>query len=144
MDGLSAAASVIAVVQLTEEVIRLCYHYAITAKSARREICALASEVQTLQSVLEDLDTLSRQPPRADGDFSALRRLGRPGGSFERCSEALGELKSELEPPGKGKRLDRIKTALKWPLKSKETDKAVDTIRGYRDTIHLALSGDHT
>lgn len=142
MDGLSAAASVIAVVQLTEEVIKLCYHYAITAKNARRDICDLSSEVQTLQGVLEDVEGLSRRP-EADGNFSALRRLGVAGGTFDRCSDALRDLKSGLELPERDGKLDRLITALRWPLKSKETDKAASEIRGYRDTIHLALSGDH-
>ena len=126
-------------VQVVEEVIKLCYGYAMTAKDARRDISALASEVQLLQGVLEDLDELSRRT-RTEGDhLSTLSRLAGLGSTLDRCSEVLAELTALLAPPTNHA---RIKTALGWPFKSKDTNKTIESIRSLRDTITLALATD--
>jgi ankyrin repeat domain-containing protein 50 len=49
MDGLSAAASVIAVLQISESVISACYQYYKTAKGARKDILEVITMVKDLK-----------------------------------------------------------------------------------------------
>ena len=56
MEGVGAAASVIAVIQLTQEVYKLCQSYVLSVKNARRDIDLLCKEVMDLHDVLETLD----------------------------------------------------------------------------------------
>lgn len=143
MDGLSTAASIIAVVQLTEEVIKICYGYAMTAKDARRDIRALADELESLQDVLGDIrDVFER--PEAYTSLSTLGRLVRPGSTLEKCSKYLEDLKRELESAKHPGITNQMKTVLGWPLKRRDTSRTIDLIRSYRDTLSLAINTDQT
>jgi hypothetical protein len=53
MDGLSAAASVIAVLQISESVVSACRHYYKTVKGARKEIQMVITMVNDLKSTLK-------------------------------------------------------------------------------------------
>lgn len=143
MDGVSAAASVIAVVQLTEEVIKICYGYAVTAKDARRDIRALADELESLQDILGDIQGLFERPEAHIG-LSTLGRLVRPGSPLEKCSNCLEELKGELDSAKHAGVANQMKTVLGWPFKRKDTSRTIDLIRSYRDTISLAINADQT
>lgn len=143
MDGLSAAASVIAVVQLTEEIIKICYGYAMTAKDARRDIRALADELESLQDVLADIQRLS-ESPEAHTRLSRLGRLVQPGIPLEKCSRCLEELKGKLESTRDPGTMNQIKTVLGWPFKRKDTTRAIDLVRSYRDMLSLVINTDQT
>lgn len=55
MDGISAAANVIAVIQLTGNILKLCGGYIKEVKDARKDIVSLQQEVAGLREVLEKL-----------------------------------------------------------------------------------------
>ena len=58
MDGLSAAAIVIAVVQISAEVYSLCQKYLVGVKHARNDIESLSTEVRALREILKRLEEL--------------------------------------------------------------------------------------
>jgi predicted phage tail protein len=55
MDGVSSAASVIAVIQLTGTLVKLCGGYIREVKNAREEIFTLQRAITGLQETLKDL-----------------------------------------------------------------------------------------
>ena len=143
MDGLSGAAGVIAVVQISGKVFDLCRTYYLEVKNARKDIQRLRDEVTSLQDVLASVADLADAP--SSGKLSILGLLNRPNGPVQQCHTELTRLVAELEP-GQGK--DTMKQfglrALKWPFSSKDVDKAIIAIGRYKATFDLALTADHT
>jgi hypothetical protein len=60
MDGLSAAASVIAVIQIAEDVCSKLQHYIWAVKGAKKNIERLKDEVLALHNVLEKVEDLKK------------------------------------------------------------------------------------
>jgi hypothetical protein len=143
MDGLSAAASVIAVVQILGQVFDLCRTYLLEVKDARNDIRRLRDEVTSLEDVLTYVADLGRAPGSAK--LSILGLLNKPGGPIQQCQTELRELAAKLET-GQGK--DKMKQfglrALNWPFSSKDVDKAITVIKRNKATFSLALTADQT
>jgi ankyrin repeat domain-containing protein 50 len=135
MDGLSAAASVIALIQLTELVFSLCRDYILSTKEARRDIELICGEVTALHDVLDTLDGWL-QGSNDPSKFSILKKIQAPAGvgPLEVCQRELQEIRVVLEkykaqPPtsgassgvGTSSRMRRFGgRALKWPFDSKD------------------------
>jgi len=58
MEALGVAANIIAVVQITENVITACYQYYRTAKDTKKDILAVINVVGGLKTTLENLRML--------------------------------------------------------------------------------------
>ncbi|KAH0533900.1 hypothetical protein FGG08_007482, partial [Glutinoglossum americanum] len=143
MDGLSAAAGVIAVVQISGQVFDLCRTYYLEVKDARKDIKRLRDEVTSLQDVLANVADLADAPGSAK--LSILGLLNRPDGPVQQCQTDLIGLVEKLEPwQGKDKMKQFGLRALKWPFSSKDVDKAITAIGRYKATFNLALTADHT
>ena len=141
MDGLSAAASILAVVQISGKIYDLCRAYYLEARDARDDIRRLRAEVTSLQDVLTNVADLA-EAPGSDG-LSVLHLLDRPDGPVQQCQVELVELITKLEP-GRGR--NEMKKfgmrALKWLLNTKEIDKAITHIERHKNTFNLALTAD--
>ena len=138
MDGLSVAASLIAVVQLSAQVFSLCQEYYIGVKHARDEIQRLSNEVLAIHEILEKISDLLDGPDSAK--FSTLALLGKKNGPAQQCAAQLQEIKTRLEPHEGMRKLGR--RALQWPLKSDNVNKMVLALERYKSTFTLALSTD--
>jgi hypothetical protein len=139
MDGLSAAASVIAVVQVSRQVFDLCRTYYSEVKDARTDIQRLCDEVMSLQNVLTSVTHL------ASAKLPILDLLNQPDGPVQQCLTELIALAAKLNS-GQGK--DKMRQfglrALKWPFSSKDVDKAITAIGRHKTTFTLALTADQT
>lgn len=60
MDGVSAAASVVALVEISLQVVSLCAEYYSHVKNVKKDIDRLCLEVKVFVSVLQNLDKLAR------------------------------------------------------------------------------------
>src|SRR5437773_9495870 len=100
MDGLSAAASVIAVVQISGQVFNLCWTYYSNVKDARNDIRRLRIEVTSLQVVLTKVAELADTPGSAK--LSILNLLNQSDGPIQQCQTELVGLVAKLDP-GQGK-----------------------------------------
>ncbi|KAF8535913.1 vegetative incompatibility protein HET-E-1 [Trichophaea hybrida] len=140
MDPLSGAASVIAVVQISKEVLTLCVKYALDAKDAKDDIDRLSSEITALCDILNRVNDLTNGPDAAK--HPALRDLTM---TISQCSLELTNLQTQLDP-GKGRRvMKRLGLrALKWPFKSEDINKCIASLERSKTTINLALSADHS
>jgi hypothetical protein len=143
MDPLSGAASVIAVIQISGMIFDLCRTYYTAVKDAREDIARLQNELRALEVVLASVADL------ADADdserLSTLRMLIKPDGPLSQCREDLEGMLEKLQIGDGEDRMKRFGSrALKWPLKSKNFDKAIAAIERHKSLFDLALTADHT
>jgi ankyrin repeat domain-containing protein 50 len=142
MDGISAAASAIAVVQISMQAFDLCRIYYLEAKEARDDIQRLRDEVTSLQDVLTNVADLAEDPSSAE--LLILNQLNQQDGPVQQCQRDLLGLVAKLET-GRGK--NPMKQfglrALKWPFSNKDIEKLLMTIGRHKATFNLALTADH-
>lgn len=145
MDGVSAAANIIAVLQLVEKIALLISQYVKAVKSAKTDIERLQREIEGLRHVLNGMHQLVQGPNGARLETSQLLMP-----ALQRCSSeltGLGDiLKEPLAPSGKRERLMRRFgfRELKWPFQSAQIDRTVESLTKFRDTFTAALNLDQT
>ncbi|KAI2791664.1 hypothetical protein POX_c04530 [Penicillium oxalicum] len=140
MDALSSAASVIAVIQLTGSIVKLCGGYIQEVKAARDEIITLQQAIAGLQGTLQDLHKLLQS-----NDGMALPTSSRLVSNIADCLADLRALEAKLDP-GKGKKLMRKVglRALKWPLKRADLEGVIQNLEKYNSLFLLSLQVDQT
>jgi hypothetical protein len=155
MEALGVAASVVAVVQLSVQLINTCTKYIEAATNAPKELRLILIEISALRGLLEPLKVLLG----FDNDTAMLEKLLAP--PVESCLKAVEELASLLcgaeiletsNPSGEGrdvvdsthsKNRQKFTTLFKrlgWPLKQDKAKRLLDMIGVYKSTISLILS----
>ena len=139
MDGLSAAASVIAVIDVSAKIASLCFQYSTEVKNAK-------DDVERIQRKLSDIKNLLEAVKQLDGPNGLrLPATHRLSNSLEKCLLELQKLKKRLDPGKTRKAMSRLgMRALKWPFTSKEVENIVTTLEGYEQTFSFALQVDQT
>ena len=138
MDGLSGAASVVAVIDLSAKIVSLCFQYSKAVKDAKDDIERVQRKVGDIAYILEQIKQLLDSQ-----DKTRLSTTQGLSSSLAQCLKELGNLQIGLEP-GKGRKtMSRIGLrALRWPFTSKQVDKVVSNLEGYKQTFILALQVD--
>jgi ankyrin repeat domain-containing protein 50 len=143
MDGLSVAASVIAVIQISSQILDLCRTYYINVKDARRNIERVRTEITSLQDVLTNVIDLTGDPNSSS--LRTLNILNQEDGLIQQCQLELADLAAKLEPREDKSRMRQFGLrALKWPLTTQEVDKLLVTIGRHKASLTLALTTDQT
>jgi hypothetical protein len=137
MDGLSAAASIIAVIQISEDVVSLCSQYLKAVTNANSDIVRLQGELSSLKPVLEGALKLLDGPTGARLETSLLLH------GLRGCYSQLKDLETNLKGNGKRMRYLGLR-ALKWPFESKKVENAIQTLSKFRDTLSASLDIDQT
>ncbi len=138
MDGLSAVGSIIAIVQLSSKVAKLCTQYSLEVKDARDDISRLRAEVENLERVLKDVQHLFEGP-----DGATLTASGKMTDAVNGCSSQLMALRDKLDPGQKRKAMSRLGfRAMKWPFQSKEVEKVIGNLERCKGAISLAFQVD--
>ena len=140
--GLAVAASVIAVIQISEQVITACIQYYRTAKDAKADIQAVINVVGGLKTTLENLKMILDETE--EDELPHLKSLDKP---LEACCGAIDRLAQKL-----GVNVDRntdteklkftFTKRIMWPWKEKEVNKVLETIERHKSTFILAVAGD--
>jgi hypothetical protein len=140
MDGLSIAASVIAVVDISAKITSLCFQYLIAVKGAKNDIERLQRKVAEIRSILEKIKQL------LDGrDKARLSTTSELSDSLKKCLRELEELRAELKPGKARKAMSQFGVrALKWPFASKQVERIVFSLERYEQSFALALQVDQT
>jgi predicted RNase H-like nuclease (RuvC/YqgF family) len=140
MDGLSLAASVIAVIQLTGSLVKLCGGYIQEVRNAREEILTLQRAITGLHDTIKDL-----QKNLQENKAKSLSTSSRLPSDITACLSDLQALEARLDP-GKGKTLMRKigLRALKWPLKRMEVEGLTQNLERYKSSFLLSLQVDQT
>lgn len=135
MEGLGAAANVIAVVELTANVAKLCFQYSTAVAGAREDIVRLQRHVEQLGSLLKKAQDLDKSP-----SGPTLASMNDLTGIVLECKEELEKLRDKLDPGNTDKAMSRFGLrALKWPFDSKEIDHIMANIDRYQKAISLAF-----
>ena len=138
MEAIGVVASIIAVIQLSQAVVTLCYAYQAGVKNAPKDMVRIIDEVKSLQSVLEQLVELIENADDATRS-SILNLLCTPDGPINKCMSELEGLR-EIVAPGSG--LKETKRKITWPFKEKEIRRALDTIERQKATVSIVLTTD--
>ena len=140
MDGLSGAASVIAVIDISAKIASLCYEYSVAVKDAKDDIERVRRKVSDITHILEKIKQLLDSQDKTQ--LSTTQGLS---GSLEQCLKELNSLEAKLDPGKARKTMGRLGLrALKWPFTSKQVDKIVLNLQGHEQTFSLALQVDQT
>jgi septal ring factor EnvC (AmiA/AmiB activator) len=140
MDGLSGAASVTAVVDISAKVASLCFQYSAAVKDAKADIERLLGKVTDIKNVLEKLQQLLNKHEK-----SQLSTTHNIVDSLEACQQQLQGLKDQLEPSRGRRAMQRFGVrALKWPFNSAQVEKMIISLEQYERTFSLALQIDQT
>ena len=145
MDPLSVTASIIAVIQLAQKVLSICYDFRRWIKSVPKELQQITSEVISLRDVLECLmklaDSVETAGSNGSSQLSSLKLLVAPDGSLSKCLAELAALERKLTPIVGMKAIGK---ALDWTLKEGEVKDTLDRIGRIKATLNLALTADQT
>ncbi|KAF8533679.1 vegetative incompatibility protein HET-E-1 [Trichophaea hybrida] len=138
MDPLSLTASIIAVVQISKEILTLCGKYAADVKDAKADIESLTSEVTAFHDVLNKVKDLAEGPNAAE-----LPTLNTLIPTIEHSLSELKDLKTRLNPGKRRKAMKRVGLgALKWPFKSGDVNKFIEALERSKTTISVAFNTD--
>ncbi|KAJ5285792.1 hypothetical protein N7524_001098, partial [Penicillium chrysogenum] len=140
MDGLSSAASVIAVIQLTGSLVKLCGGYAQEVRHAQNEISTLQKAIAGLQCTIQDLHKHLQS-----NEGTVLPTSLRLVSSIIDCLSDLRALEARLDS-GKGTKLMKKVglRSLKWPLKRSEVESVIQNLERYKTSFILSLNVDQT
>lgn len=148
MAEIAAAASVIAIIQITDRIVGLCKFYIETVKDVASDLRLILLEVSTLKTIFENLDFLIAHNC---GVSTAVSTLSGKDGAIEGCRRSITELEKLFpsdwkqtaeQNPSKKQRVKATWAALAWPLKENKARKLLDEIMRYKTTITLAITTD--
>ncbi|KAK3997926.1 hypothetical protein QBC44DRAFT_314667 [Cladorrhinum sp. PSN332] len=129
------AASIVAFIQLTDCVIRVCSHVIGTAKNAPRDMMMISGEVTSLRAILSCFTDAELHP----NTEHALPTLFAPTGPIQGCYESIVALEQLLpKDPSDTSAIKR----LTWALKEGQVRKLLADISLHKSTLLLALTGD--
>lgn len=140
MDGISAAASVIALVDISAKILSLTVEYSVQVRSAKEDISRFHRELKAFIKVLESLQKLIKN--REATKLVVLKSLAE---SMEQCELDLVNLQKKLEPSKGRKRMSRFGVrAFKWPFEDKELQHLIGILERHKSTFSTALNADQT
>ena len=139
MVGLGEAASVVAVIQISERILSLCTKYYLKVRDAKEDIKRLQGEVEGLRDVLKKVLELVEGPGAA-----RLPTSGLLAGRIQQCSSELQDLGNRLDPAQKGAMKRLGFRALKWPFTGEDVNKSIAMLERHKTTLNLALNADQT
>ncbi|KAL4734024.1 hypothetical protein BDV11DRAFT_175153 [Aspergillus similis] len=141
MEPLSCAASVIAVVQLTGSIVRICGGYIQEVKDAREDIILLKHQAASLLEIVEKLAEIVNS--QKGEQLSASWTLANDATS---CKLVLTRLIERIDPENTRTRTKSMRKlglrALKWPLKRAELERITQDLERYKSSFILALQVD--
>ena len=140
IDGLSAAASILAVIEISAKVSSLCFEYSVAVKGAKEDVERLQQKVKDLGGILRHLRQLCE---RSDNTRVPVIRELAP--SLQGCLDQLQKLEKPLKQGKRQRFMSRLGVrALTWPFKSKEVGEIISELESYQQTFALSLQVDQT
>ena len=140
MDGLSGAAGIIAVIDVSAKIISLCSQYSIAVRNSRKDIDRLQKKVTNIKDVFGQVEQLLNGQNKMM--LSTTHNLS---DSLKECLRHLEELETQLKPSKTHKTMSRFGIrALKWPFTSKEVENCIASLESYEQIYTLALLADQT
>lgn len=136
MEPLSAAASIIAIIQLAGTVTQ----YLGTVKGAPKERQKILNELSSITGMLFLLQDQADEAEHDDSWNATLRSMSTPNGPLEQFKTALETLATKLAPVSGLRKLGK---PLIWPFQEKEIKEILNTIERLKGLFNLARQNDH-
>ena len=153
MDGLSAAASVIAVLQAANCIISICYDFRAALKHQPWALTQCLDELIELRTVLERLERLSRdsappRPPSASKQRCLQLLCDDENGALTFCSRELARLENLFTVSGSPQRATSKRRAfaqaVQWKLRDHDVKACLARLERCKATLSLALDCEET
>lgn len=129
----------IAVSELSMKILSLISKYYSDVKHAKSDIERLASEVQGLNTVFQNIQGLTQKSSLAT-NFPTSASLN---GTTKQALIDIEGLERRLDPGNGAKIMSRFgKRALKWPIAKKEVNDWVAKLERHKTLLDLALTTD--
>ncbi|KAJ4193670.1 hypothetical protein NW759_016585 [Fusarium solani] len=139
-EAVGLAASVIAIIDLSAKVAKLCSDYSTAVGNARADITRLQSQLGSLGECLQGARRLLNDPNNQS--LATSRKLV---DSIDGCTSELVQVQNRLDPGKARKAMRRFGLrALRWPFDSKEVSGIVSNLERYNQTIMWCLQIDQT
>ncbi|KAM6513857.1 hypothetical protein FALCPG4_015064 [Fusarium falciforme] len=139
-EAVALAASVIAIIDLSAKVAKLCSDYSTAVGNARADITRLQSQLGNLGECLQGARRLPNDPNNQS--LAASRKLV---DSIDGCTSELVQVQNRLDPGKARKAMRRFGLrALRWPFDSKEVSGIISNLERYSQTIMWCLQIDQT
>lgn len=139
MDGLSAAACIIAVIQIAQAVGEALKDYYDGVKSAYDDIQRLYQSIKHLEVVLEAIAKIPEDQLSTEMRVSLTDNMG-PLLLKRELLSIQTELGDSLVTK---KGLSALMKKLEWPFKKKDIEKSVGRINKYKDALLLAFAAEN-
>jgi hypothetical protein len=136
MDGLSDAASIITVLQLTVTVIG----YLNDVKNAPKECQQCAIEASNLQTLLVNLLYLLEQGQTGRPWFAEVQALRIQNGPLDQYTQALKELQSRVKSQDG---IPTLKIRLLWTFKKEEVANILERMERLKSHVNIMLGMGH-
>ena len=136
MDPLGAAASIIAVLQLTQSAIK----YVKDASGATEDRDRIHAELEDIERLLHVLQINAEQLKSGDACPAALQCLCEPDGPLAHFRAMLEKI-SRIMRPTKG--LRSAKAAVTWPFKKETVNEYLNALHRYKLLFMAAQQNDH-
>jgi len=141
-DPLSIGASIIAFIQLSDNLIRMCKDCIEAIKDAPKDMQMIIGEVTSLKAIIETFSAAGLHVNTIRLVPSLFDATG-PVKSCQRCLLALQALLPLDLPQASEGKLRRITFAeLAWPMKQSKVRKLLAEISQHKSTLLLAITGD--
>lgn len=137
IDPIGLVGTLIAIIQVCNKVVSVCYDYRNGVRGAPREISLVMDEVASVGEIARRLFQIAET--NASSESPLLQTMTTGGGTLEKCLNELVDLKTSLKL---GKKTGKI-TALVWPWKQPEAERRLQIIGRIKLTLQLALSADN-
>ncbi|RYP43045.1 hypothetical protein DL770_011882 [Monosporascus sp. CRB-9-2] len=135
MDPLSTTASIIAILQLSSDVVK----YIIGATGAVKDRRRLREEILACESILLQLQDHADDADEGTKWWEKIKALEGPDTPLYRLGIALEAVMAKLEPK---KGLAKARSALKWPFDEKEVEKLISAMQREKSILQLAMTNE--
>ncbi|XDG04305.1 hypothetical protein ABKA04_003920 [Annulohypoxylon sp. FPYF3050] len=134
MDPISVSASIIAVIQLSSEVVK----YITDVSGATKERIRLREEVLSCESILQELRD-GTDNSKGEEWLDTINSLQTSSGPLNRLSVILDIVRSKIQPRDG---FEKAFGVLKWPFQEREVSKVIGAMEREKNLLNLALAND--
>ncbi|KAI0126620.1 ankyrin repeat-containing domain protein [Xylariales sp. AK1849] len=136
MDPLSTTSGIIAIIQLSSEVVQ----YISVATGATKQRRLLRNELQACDDILQLLVEEADDAEDGRAWSETINALQAPGAPLGRLCVMLNLIKAKLQPR---EGLKQAIMVLRWPFEEKEVGQIISAIEREKSLLQLALANEH-
>ncbi|KAI8649318.1 NACHT domain-containing protein [Fusarium sp. Ph1] len=141
-DPLSMAASIAGLISLADTLFRHTYKFGRTASSAKKEIQALATEINSFSGLLRSLEALADELEAEGQAFEPALKVDH----LIECRKIFENIERKvtkaIDSFNNRSRWEGVSRQLKWPFSASDTRELLQQLSRCKDSITLATSAD--